>query len=49
MTTMLEESVVMQGTMLVQHLGEGSRNWSLGHAGDEGPHLAITGESRGFS
>ena len=23
MTTMLEESVVMQGTMLVQHLGEG--------------------------
>ena len=24
MTTMLEESVVMQGTMLVQHLGEGT-------------------------
>ena len=27
--------------------GERSRDWSLGHAGDEGPHLAMTGESRG--
>ena len=26
-----------------------SRDWSLGHAGDEGPHLSMTGESRGFS
>ena len=25
--------------------GERSRDWSLGHAGDEGPHLAILGES----
>ena len=29
--------------------GERSRDWSLGHAGDEGPHLSMTGESRGFS
>ena len=29
--------------------GERSRDWSLGHAGDEGPHLAMTGESRGCS
>ena len=26
-----------------------SRDWSLGHAGDEGPHLSMTGESRGCS
>ena len=25
--------------------GERSRDWSLGHAGDEGPHLAMPGES----
>ena len=29
--------------------GQRSRDWSLGHAGDEGPHLAMTGESRGCS
>ena len=29
--------------------GERSRDWSLGHAGDEGPHLAMTGESWGCS
>ena len=29
--------------------GERSRDWSLGHAGDDGPHLAMTGESRGCS
>ena len=29
--------------------GERSRDWSLGHAGDEGPHLSMTGESRGCS
>ena len=29
--------------------GERSRDWSLGHAGDEGPHLSMTGEPRGFS
>ena len=28
---------------------ESSRDWSLGHAGDEGPRLAMTGESRGCS
>ena len=27
--------------------GERPRDWSLGHAGDEGPHLSMTGESRG--
>ena len=27
--------------------GERSRDWSLCHAGDEGPHLSMTGESRG--
>ena len=29
----------------------GERTWdcSLGHEGNEGPHLAMTGESRGFS
>src|SRR5574337_15737 len=29
--------------------GERSRDWSLGHAGDEGPHLAMPGESWGCS
>ena len=29
--------------------GERTRDCSLGHAGNEGPHLAITGASRGFS
>ena len=29
--------------------GERPRDWSLGHAGDEGPHLSMTGESGLFS
>src|SRR5574342_1425475 len=29
--------------------GERSRDWSLGHAGEEGPPLSMTGESRGCS
>ena len=29
--------------------GERTRDCSLGHAGKEGPHLAMTGASRGFS
>ena len=29
--------------------GERSGDWSPGHAGDEGPHLSMTGESRGCS
>src|SRR5574340_87577 len=29
--------------------GERPRDWSLGHAGDKGPHLSMTGESRGCS
>ena len=28
--------------------GERPRDWSLGHAGDEGPHLSMTGEISGF-
>ena len=28
--------------------GERSRDWSLGHAGDEGPHLSMTGEISGL-
>ena len=27
---------------------ERSRDWSLGHAGDEGPHLSMTGEISGL-
>ena len=40
------------GLKRVKHpeaFGERSRDWSLGHAVDEGPHLAMTGESRGCS
>ena len=29
--------------------GERSRDWSLGHTGDEGPQVAMTGEARGCS
>ena len=29
--------------------GEKTRDGSPGHAGNKGPHLAMTGESRGFS
>ena len=34
---------------LPEAFGERSRDWSLGHAGDEGPQLSMTGEPRGFS
>ena len=30
---------------MAEAFGERSRDWSLGHAGDKGPHLAMTGES----
>lgn len=39
----------LKGVKPPEALGERSRDWSLGHAGDEGPHLAMTGESRGCS
>ena len=37
----------LKGVKPPEAFGEGSRDWSLGHAGDEGPHLSMTGESRG--
>ena len=39
----------LKGVKPPEAFGERSRDWSLGHAGDEGPHLSMTGESRGFS
>src|SRR5574340_1204624 len=39
----------LKGVKLPEAFGERSRDWSLGHAGDEGPHLSMTGESRGCS
>ena len=39
----------LKGVKPPEAFGEGSRDWSLGHAGDEGPHLSMTGESRGCS
>ena len=36
------------GSSLVE-FGESTRDCSPGHAGKEGPHLAMSGESRGFS
>ena len=36
------------GSSLVE-FGESTRDCSPGHAGKEGPHLAMLGESRGFS
>ena len=38
-----------QGVKPPEGFGERSRDWPLRHAGDEGPHLAMTGESRGGS
>ena len=38
-----------KGVKPPEAFGERSRDWSLGHAGDEGPHLSMTGESRGCS
>src|SRR5574340_305485 len=39
----------LKGVKPPEAFGERSRDWSLGHAGDEGPHLSTTGESRGCS
>ena len=39
----------LKGVKPPEAFGERSRDWSLGHAGDDGPHLAMTGESRGCS
>ena len=39
----------LKGVMPPEAFGERSPDWSLGHAGDEGPHLSMTGESRGCS
>ena len=39
----------LKGVKPPEAFGERSRDWSLGHAGDEGPHLSMTGESRGCS
>ena len=40
---------VLKGVKLPVEFGEKTRDCSLGHAGNEGPHHAITGESWGFS
>src|SRR5574337_64129 len=39
----------LKGVKPPEAFGERSRDWSLGHAGDDGPHLSMTGESRGCS
>ena len=39
----------LKGVKPPEAFGERSRDWSLGHAGDEGLHLSMTGESRGCS
>ena len=39
----------LKGVKPPEAFGERPRDWSLGHAGDEGPHLSMTGESRGCS
>ena len=39
----------LKGVKPPEAFGERSRDWSLGHAGDEGPHLSMTGESQGCS
>src|SRR5574339_527703 len=39
----------LKGVKPPETFGERSRDWSLGHAGDQGPHLSMTGESRGCS
>ena len=39
----------LKGVKPPEVFGERSRDWFLGHAGDEGPHLAMTGESCGCS
>ena len=39
----------VKGAKPPEAFGERPRDWSLGHAGDEGPYLSMTGESRGCS
>src|SRR5574340_969337 len=39
----------LKGVKPPEAFGERSRDWSLGHAGGEGPPLWMTGESRGCS
>ena len=39
----------LKGVKPPEAFGERARDWALGHAGDEGPHLSMTGESRGCS
>ena len=39
----------LKGATPPVEFGERSRDCALGHGGNEGPHLGITGESRGFS
>src|SRR5574337_935705 len=39
----------LKGVKPPEAFGERPRDWSLGHAGDEGPHLSMTGDSRGCS
>ena len=39
----------LKGVKPPEAFGERPRDWSLGHAGDEGPHLSMTAESRGCS
>src|SRR5574337_1095942 len=46
---LLELTGGLKGVKPPEAFGERPRDWSLGHAGDEGPHLSMTGESRGCS
>ena len=39
----------LKGVKPPVEFGQKNRNGSPGHAGKEGPHLAMMGESRGFS
>ena len=39
----------LKGVKPPEAFGERSRDWSLGHTGDEGPQVAMTGEARGCS
>ena len=39
----------LKGVKSPVEFGESTRDCCLGHAGNEGPHLAMMGESHGFS
>ena len=45
----LEPKSGLNGVKPPVEFGERTRDCSLGHAGKEGPHLTMTGASRGFS